>query len=157
MIKLLRIDDRLIHGQVAISWSKYYNIHTIVIANDAVVKDEFLKMTLGLAKPMDVELKIIGVDDAIRYVCEHKESPRNVMVIVNNLRDAKRLVKEGGVSSVNFGNLRERAGSVRYSSAVTLTEEDLTICKELIDAGIELEIRWVPDDGKVLIKKVINY
>ena len=157
MIRLLRIDDRLFHGQVAISWSKYYSIHTIVIANDVVVKDEFLKMTLGLAKPMDVELKIVAVDDAIRYVQEHIDSRRNVMVIVNNLQDAKRIVKEGGVPSVNFGNLRERAGSVRYSSAVTLTEEDLAICKELIDDGVELEVRWVPDENKVLIKKIINY
>ncbi len=156
MIKLLRVDDRLLHGQVAMVWTKNLGIHTIVIANDSVASDEFLKMTLGLAKPMDVELKIENVENAIKYMKVNMESRQNVMVIINNLSDAEKILKETSVKSLNIGNLRERKDSVRYSRSMTLTSEDVRICKELIDAGVELELRMIPEEKKVLIKNLIK-
>lgn len=156
MIKLLRVDDRLLHGQVAMVWTKNLGIYTIVIANDSVASDEFLKMTLGLAKPMDVELKIENVENAIKYMKVNMESRQNVMVIINNLSDAEKILKETSVKSLNIGNLRERKDSVRYSRSMTLTSEDVRICKELIDAGVELELRMIPEEKKVLIKNLIK-
>lgn len=156
MIKLLRVDDRLLHGQVAMVWTKNLGIHTIVIANDSVASDEFLKMTLGLAKPMDVELKIENVENAIKYMKANMESRQNVMVIINNLSDAEKILKETSVKSLNIGNLRERKDSVRYSRSMTLTPEDVRICKELIDAGVELELRMIPEEKKVFIKNLIK-
>ena len=156
MIKLLRIDDRLLHGQVAMAWTKNLGIHTIVIANDSVASDEFLKMTLGLAKPIDVELRIENVENATKFIKANIESRQNVMVIINNLVDAKRILSVTPIKSLNIGNLRERKDSVRYSFSMTLTPEDISICKELIDAGIELELRMVPEEKKVLIKNLIN-
>lgn len=156
MIKLLRVDDRLLHGQVAMVWTKNLGIHTIVIANDSVASDEFLKMTLGLAKPIDVELKIENIENAIKYMKNNLESRQNVMVIINNLADAKKILGETQIKVLNVGNLRERKDSVRYSRSMTLTPEDVAICKELIDKGIELELRMVPEEKKVLIKNLIK-
>ena len=48
MIKLLRVDDRLIHGAVAFSWTKELSINLIVLANDKIAKDDFQKMTLDI-------------------------------------------------------------------------------------------------------------
>ena len=56
MIKVLRVDDRLLHGQVAQSWTSFYHIDKIFIINDEVENDEFSKVTLNLAKPKNVEL-----------------------------------------------------------------------------------------------------
>ncbi|HPX32225.1 MAG TPA: PTS sugar transporter subunit IIB [Erysipelotrichaceae bacterium] len=156
MISVIRIDDRLLHGQVALLWTQTYSIHTVVIVNDKVVNDEFLKMTLGLAKPIGVELKIISVADGIAYMREQMETTRRVMVIINNLLDAKRIFDELDLPSLNFGNLRERADSARYAPAISLTSEDIEICKYLLDKGVELEIRRTPDESKTLIKKLLN-
>lgn len=156
MIKLLRIDDRLLHGQVAVAWTRSLGIHTIVIANDSVATDEFLKMTLGLAKPSDVELKIETVDNAIQIINESADSKHNVMVIVNNFCDAKRIIGATSIQSLNVGNLRERKESTRYSVSVTLTPEDISICKELIHAGIELEQRMIPEEKKVYMENLLR-
>ena len=155
MIKIMRLDERLIHGQVALSWVKDYNIHIVLIVNDKVVNDAFLKMTLGLAKPPGVELKIVNVEDGINLIKQYETSSNNVMIIVNNTQDVKRIVDNTNIKSVNFGNLSERTNSKRVSNSVTLTPEDIEICKELIDKGIELEIRWVANDRKQLIKNLI--
>ena len=156
MISVVRIDDRLLHGQVALLWTQTYSIHTVVIANDKVVNDEFLKMTLGLAKPIGVELKIVSVDDGIVYMKEQKDTLKRVMVIINNLIDAKKIFDKLDLPSLNFGNLRESTDSIRYAPAISLTSEDIEICKYLIDRGTELEIRRTPDESKVLIKKLLN-
>ena len=62
MIVLLRVDDRLLHGQVAKTWTKKYSVDEILIVSDEVVDDEFSKMTLCLAKPSNVKLRFVGLD-----------------------------------------------------------------------------------------------
>ena len=156
MIKLLRVDDRLVHGQVAMKWTRTLGIHTIVVANDSVASDEFLKMALGLAKPADIELKIENVEDAIELINQNVDSKQNLMVIVNNLVDAKKIIDATPITSLNIGNLREREGSKKYTLSVTFTPEDIEICKQLVSAGIELEQRMIPEERKVMIKKLIS-
>lgn len=156
MIKVLRVDDRLLHGQVAVSWTKVLGIQTIVITNDSVVNDEFLKMTLGLAKPLDVELKIINVDEGIEFINENYDNKKSVMVIVNNLIDARRIIEATKINSLNIGNMRERKGSSRYSFSMALTSEDVDVCKDLLANGVEIEQRMLPSDSKVYIKDLLN-
>ncbi|TXX29607.1 Firmicu-CTERM sorting domain-containing protein, partial [Escherichia coli] len=55
MIKLVRIDHRLLHGQVVFSWSKFFNINRIIVANDEAANDEFKKMSLNLSKPAGIK------------------------------------------------------------------------------------------------------
>ena len=77
MIKLLRIDDRLLHGQVAFSWTKVLSIESIIIVNDEVVKDEITKMTLGIAKPRGTTLVVKGVEDGIAISNQYIVSFKN--------------------------------------------------------------------------------
>lgn len=156
MIALIRVDDRLLHGQVAFLWTKSLAVQKIIIANDNAANDEFLKMTLGLAKPMGVELEIVDVKQGTEIVRSEIATSKIVMVVINNLKDAKTIldsVKE--IKSLNLGGLRERPGSTRYSHSVTLTQEDVQICKDLIKNGIEVEIRMVPEDHKVFVEKLL--
>lgn len=157
MIKLLRVDDRLLHGQVAFAWTKNLNVNLIVVANDKIAHDEFTKMTLGLAKPANVNLTIVEVEKAMQILNTEKAKRYTSLIIVNNMNDAKRLatnVEE--IKSINLGGLREREGSVRYTNAVTLTAEDAEICKELIKAGYEVEARQMPSDSKQNMKEVLE-
>lgn len=156
MIALIRVDDRLLHGQVAFLWTKSLAVQKIIIANDKAASDEFLKMTLGLAKPMGVELEIVDVKKGIELIQKEVSTSKIVMVVINNLNDAQKIldaVKE--IKSLNLGGLRERPGSTRYSHSVTLTLEDVNICKYLIDNGVEVEIRMVPEDHKMLVERLI--
>ena len=63
MISLFRIDDRLIHGQVAMAWSKAANADIIIAVDKTAANDQLQKMALLLAKPSGVEAKIIDPKD----------------------------------------------------------------------------------------------
>ena len=67
MIKKLRVDHRLLHGQVAFSWTSALNVDCILIANDSVMKDELRKTTLKMAKPNGVKLVMKNIEDSIIY------------------------------------------------------------------------------------------
>lgn len=154
MIKLLRIDDRLLHGQVAFAWTKNLGIHLIYVLNDVLVNDEITKMTLGIAKPYGTKLSVYAVDEGIEELKKHVKTNKNVMIIINNVKDAQRITAAiPEIRAVNFGGIKEKPGveSKRYTGSVTLTMEDIEICKQMREMGVAMEIKAVPDEkGKSL-------
>ncbi|WP_316828681.1 PTS sugar transporter subunit IIB [Pedobacter miscanthi] len=156
MIKLTRIDDRLVHGQVAFTWTPSLGIDCILVANNKVVKDEFQKMTLNLAKPSGIKLLIKSVADAAVFLNDERSKPLTILVLINNVKDAATLVAEvPEITSVNLGGLRSKDGSKLISKAFAVNEDDIEIIRELLDNGIELEVRQVPTDHKRLVKELI--
>jgi PTS system mannose-specific IIB component/fructoselysine and glucoselysine-specific PTS system IIB component len=156
MIKLIRIDDRLVHGQVAFTWTPALDADCLVVANDKVAKDEFMKMTLGLAKPASAKLLIKSLADAAIFLNDPRAQNLKILLIVNSVRDAAVLVDEiSGIRSVNFGGIRTKDGTRSISKAIALTYEDILIIKEMLAKGLELEVRQVPTDKKVMIETLI--
>lgn len=179
MLKLIRIDDRLVHGQVALTWTPALNINCMVVANDRAATDEFLRMTLGLAKPAGVRLHILTVRDAVDFLNDEKNGGLSVLVLVNSVKDVYALVvgvgdasagvdggAGGGVNgsvgggaairSINFGGIRARPGANAVSKAVALTPDDVVLIRELLGRGIELEVRQVPTDKKVSLQTLLS-
>lgn len=152
MISLLRIDDRLLHGQVALTWTPSLGAGCILVANDKVANDSFQKMALNLAKPAQVKLLVKSIADAAEILNDVRYNTIKMLVLVNSVKDAfalSDLVPE--VKSVNFGGIRTREGSKPVSKAVSLTEDDRQFIKQMDAKGLELEIRQVPGDKKQLI------
>jgi|SRR5450432_431047 fructoselysine/glucoselysine PTS system EIIB component len=157
MIKLTRIDDRLVHGQVAFTWVPSLSANTLLIANDAVAKDEFQKMTLNLAKPAGTKLLIKTLADSISFLNDEKNNLLKILVLVKSIRDAAILaadVKE--IKSINVGGIRSKDGSRLISKAVAITDDDVPFINEMIKNNIELELRQVPTDNKQLIENLTN-
>ena len=92
MIKLLRVDYRLVHGQVAISWSGYLGADCILVANDEAAKDEMRQSVLRLSKPQRTKLVIKSIEDSIRAIKSGVTDKYNLFIVVNNIQDAERLV-----------------------------------------------------------------
>jgi fructoselysine and glucoselysine-specific PTS system IIB component len=156
MVKLLRIDDRLVHGQVAFTWTPALGIDCLFVANDRVAKDEFLRMTLGLARPAGVKLLIKSVGDAMVYLNDGKNKGQQLLVLVDSVKDAHSLalgVEE--IRTINFGGIRVKPGARAVSKAVALTESDILLVRELLAKGVELEARQVPTDTKLLIQNLL--
>lgn len=149
MLKLIRIDDRLIHGQVAFTWTPALNINCIIVANDRAATDEFQKMTLGLAKPVGVKLVIKTVRETISFLNDARNATLAMLVLIDSVEDAHTLVSEvPGIGSINFGGIRARQGAKPVSKAVALTDNDIVLIRELLEKGVELEVRQVPTDKK---------
>jgi fructoselysine and glucoselysine-specific PTS system IIB component len=156
MIKLIRIDDRLLHGQVALTWTPSLSADCLIIANDKVAGDEFQKMTLGLAKPAGTKLLIKTIAGAIGILKDDKYKSSKILLLVNGFKDAHAIAQEvAEITSINVGGIRNREGAKAISKAVSVTDEDLVLIKELLSKGIELEIRQVPSDKKQLVKDLI--
>jgi PTS system mannose-specific IIB component/fructoselysine and glucoselysine-specific PTS system IIB component len=156
MIKLTRIDDRLLHGQVAFTWTPSVGADCLVVANDKVAKDEFMKMTLNLAKPASAKLLIKSLADTVTFLNDPRSQPLKILVLINSVKDA--LVLADGVreiQSVNFGGIRTREGAKLISKAIAVSDEDIDLIKGMLSKGIELEVRQVPTDKKVLIETLI--
>jgi fructoselysine and glucoselysine-specific PTS system IIB component len=156
MIKLTRIDDRLVHGQVAFTWTPSLDVDCLLVANDKVVKDEFQKMTLNLGKPSRIKLLIKSVADAATFLNDERSKPLKILVLVNNVKDAGAMVAlVPEITSINLGGLRSKDGSKLISKAFAVNEEDIVIIRELLEKGVELEVRQVPTDHKQLVKELI--
>lgn len=156
MIKLTRIDDRLVHGQVAFTWTPALGVDCLLIANDKVAKDEFLKMTLGLAKPANTRLLIKSLADAAAFLNDEKSCNARILLIVNSVKDAYAMVNEvPEIKSINFGGIRMIDGTRLISKAVAVSDGDIELIKELLDKGIELELRQVPTEKKQLVESLI--
>ncbi|HVW95341.1 MAG TPA: PTS sugar transporter subunit IIB [Mucilaginibacter sp.] len=156
MIKLTRIDDRLVHGQVAFTWTPALGVNCLLIANDKVAKDDFLKMTLNLAKPAGVKLLIKSIDDAVAFLNNEKSTGLKILLIINSVKDAYQLVNSvPEIRSVNFGGIRMNNGSRLISKAVAVSDDDIELIKELLNKGIELELRQVPTEKKQLVESLI--
>src|SRR3978361_1591905 len=107
MIKLTRIDDRLVHGQVAFTWTPALGVDCLIVANDKVAKDEFMKMTLGLAKPAGTKLLVKSLTDAAAYLNDEKNKNLKVLLIINSVRDAAAMANQvSEIRSINFGGIR---------------------------------------------------
>ena len=156
MIKLTRIDDRLVHGQVAFTWVSSLGIDCLVIANDKVARDDFQKMAMGLAKPPTAKLLILTLAEAITFLNDIKSKNAKILLLVNCVIDAFTLsnaVPE--IQSINFGGIRTKESARLISKAIAVSVDDVNVIQQMLDKGLELEIRQVPTDKKQMVRSLI--
>ena len=156
MITLLRVDHRLLHGQVAFSWTQYVGADCILIANDKVPDDELRKTTIKLAKPPSVKLVIKNINDSIESIKSGVTDKYNLFIVVESVNDAWRIasaVEE--IKSINLGGIKAKEGSKNISKAINLLPEEIEQLQQLVGKGVEVEIRQVPNDRKQLFAECV--
>ncbi|WP_308622602.1 PTS sugar transporter subunit IIB [uncultured Enorma sp.] len=157
MVELLRVDDRLLHGQVAYAWSKSLPINLIVIANDEVSQDKAAKATFALAKPAGMNLVISTVEKTIAFLGSEKARNYRALVLVNNLDDAAAIARSTeDISAINVGGMREHDDSKRYLPAVCLTPHDTEVIAALSHEGYEVYAQQVPSDTKTKLAGLLG-
>lgn len=108
MIKLFRIDERLIHGQIAIKWSRHTGVDSIVVANDHAAENVMIQKSLKMAAPPGIKTVIKTLDAAIATLNDPRCEPLKVLVLVNSPADALKMVRAvKGIPFVNIGKLRQ--------------------------------------------------
>ncbi|ELI8803839.1 PTS sugar transporter subunit IIB [Klebsiella michiganensis] len=156
MITLLRVDHRLLHGQVAFSWTQYVGADCILIANDNVPEDELRKTTIKLAKPPSVKLVIKNINDAIESIKSGVTDKYHLFIVVESVNDAWRITSAvEGIKSINLGGIKAKEGSKNISKAINLLPEEIEQLQQLVGKGVEVEIRQVPNDRKQLFVQCV--
>ena len=153
---LWRIDDRLIHGQVATRWTKETGVQRIIVVNDQVEKDKTRSTMLKQAVPPGVTAHVVSVDKMMRVYNNPEYAGDKVMLLFTNPTDALELVRRGvQIQSINIGGMAYKEGRVMLDMSVSVDEKDIEAFKELDSRGIELEVRKVASDKKVPVLQLI--
>lgn len=152
----IRIDERLIHGQVAAYWTRNLNAHRILVIDDFAAKDQIQKMALKMATPGGVKLSILTVPTATKNLIEGKYEGENVFVIVRNPKTLREVYDAGyKMDTVNVGNMSSKFGSVQVRRSVGVTPEDVKEFKTLLDHGVKITAQMIPDDEIVDFAPII--
>jgi mannose/fructose/sorbose-specific phosphotransferase system IIB component len=156
-IVLVRVDDRLIHGQVVVGWTRTVGGTNIVVANDEVANNSMQRTLLKMAAPAGVKATILTVEEAAKQLNEQKFSGENVIVLVRDPQSLVRLVESGfNLKKVNVGNVRSAQGKIRLTKEVHASEAEIEAWKKLDKLGVILEAQWLPDQPKTNFNEVIK-
>jgi mannose/fructose/N-acetylgalactosamine-specific phosphotransferase system component IIB len=149
-IVLVRVDDRLVHGQILEGWLPCTKAQELLVANDALAQDDLRKAIMQLAIPYTVDLIIDSVERIALLLQETEEREIRQIVIVDNPLDALRL-KRAGVrfDRLNLGNLRPNNVTVCLSRSVSVGEDTLEALEHIVREGIQVNIQSVPYEKAV--------
>lgn len=156
MILLTRVDFRLLHGQVAVSWTSGLGADCILIANDQATNDKLRKTTMKLAKPSGVKLVIKSIEDAVQALNSGVTDKYKLFIVVESVEDAAKLVRAvPAVNKVNLGLIKAKEGSRNISKSINVLPEEEILIQEMLKSNVEVEIRQVPNDMKIMAANVL--
>lgn len=161
MIELLRIDERLIHGQIVTGWSKLLGVSAIVVGNDKAATDDMTKMTLKLAAPQGMKVSIKSVEDAIVLLNDPRCETMSILVIVDNPQDALKIATAvPGIPEINVGNYgrlgKEENNREQLSRALFANKAEIAILKLLLDTQIPCHVQMTASEEKEKLADVIR-
>lgn len=148
-VKFLRIDSRLIHGQVAGSWVNHVGPETLIAASDAAANDELRKTLLLQVGPASARTNVLDIAKTIRVYYNPDYKGMRTMIVVESPMDALALIKAGiKVDEVNVGGVTFKEGMTLITEAVSVNEEHLEAYKALNDLGVKMTLQQVPNSSR---------
>lgn len=147
---LVRIDSRLLHGQVATAWSKDIKPSRIIVVSDNVAKDDLRKKLITEAAPAGIKAHVIPIDQMIKIAKDDKHfGGEKALLLFETPQDALKAI-EGGVpiKELNIGSMAHSAGKVQPNKVLAFDQNDIDTFKKLEARGITFDVRKVPTDSK---------
>ena len=141
----VRIDNRLLHGQVVQFWIPHLGVENLIVADDEIAHNESMQTIYRLALPTLVDLKI--VDIAHLKAALDELSPLSNMVLIRGISELASVIKEGAViERITIGNVHAAPFRTRVTDAVYLSQEEREILCWMVDQGVTVEIQTFPGD-----------
>lgn len=159
MIVQLRVDERLIHGQVVTAWSRALDVNNLLVANDEIIHDELRVKALLMTAPAGKRVHIKSVDETIKLLSDPRADKMRILLIVDNPKDAVRLTEALHIEHVNVANYRKKKSKDKvvihgYCSA---DPQDLEYFKKLAEITPDIFTQMLPtvprEDFRELLKK----
>lgn len=149
-IKFARIDDRLIHGQVATVWAKEAGAERIIVVSDEVSKDEIRKTLVKQAAPPGIKVNIVDVAKAVKVYRNPKYATETVFYLFTNPTEVSELVAAGvPLKTINIGGMQFKTGKKQITKAISVSEEDIAAFDRLKNQGVVLDCRVVATDPQI--------
>ncbi|BFK82587.1 PTS sugar transporter subunit IIB [Clostridium baratii] len=155
-IEFVRIDDRLLHGQVVTTWIKKYEIEQAIIVSEEVANDKFRQTILKTAAPEGIKVVFFNPE---KFISVYHTVPikRRTMLLFTNPKEVWECV-DGKVdfNYLNVGNMSKTSSNEKITAGVAVTTDDRRYFKSIINKGVRVEIQMVPNDKSEDMKNYIN-
>ena len=146
----VRIDERLIHGQVAGIWAPSLHTQRIIVINDEAAADSLQKSSLRMAAPTSMRLSVLPVESAAKNIRSGKYGKQRLFLVFKNPTDVLRYLKAGGkLTHVNVGNMSYKEGSKDITKSIQVLEEEIDVFESIAAMDINVTAQLVPNDPVV--------
>ncbi|MGG6345544.1 PTS mannose/fructose/sorbose transporter subunit IIAB [Enterococcus faecium] len=143
----VRIDERLIHGQVAGIWAPSLHTQRIIVINDEAAADSLQKSSLRMAAPTSMRLSVLSVESAAKNIRSGKYGKQRLFLVFKNPTDVLRYLKAGGkLTHVNVGNMSYKEGSKDITKSIKVLEEEIDVFESIAAMDINVTAQLVPND-----------
>ena len=158
MIKCLRVDDRTIHGQVAIAWTKFLSSEVIMVCDDEIIKDQTVVVSLKMAGPPGVKVAVQSVDSAIKTLNDERSHKLNIFAITRDLQSCYRICQgaTSQVARVNLGNygcldeaikgggMSDMSNKRQLVRQVHVTPDEIVLLRQIVALGVPVDVQTLP-------------
>lgn len=145
---LARIDTRLLHGQVATTWTKSTNPDRIIVVSDNVAHDELRKNMIIQAAPPGVKAHVVPIDKMIAVAQDPRFGATKALLLFETPQDALKAIQGGvDVKTLNVGSMAHSQGKVAVTKALAFDKDDVKTMREIEKLGVKFDVRKVPADS----------
>lgn len=153
-IRLVRIDFRLIHGQVITKWSKLTDVKSIVVVNDELAADEFMADIYVIAAPPGMQVDVISKDQLVQGVKDGKFDSGKILVLFKNIEDVREVVEKGvAFKQVQVGGLGSGNGRTSVVKGISVDKTDIANLTFVQEQGAEVTFQVTPEEPKLSLEK----
>lgn len=155
-VSLVRVDFRLVHGQVVVKWSKVAKATKIIVMNDVIAADKTIKSVYKMAAPAGVKVLCYSLEKGMTKYKETQFGDGRAMVMFKDIKDCYRAWKAGfDMPKLQLGNCPRGADKKALNNEVYATEEEIGLLKEMSAAGVDIVIHTIPEGTCVSFDKVM--
>lgn len=152
-----RVDDRLIHGQVATSWIRGNNIQVVVVVDDAIANNPTQISILKVSAPAEIKIYALSIDRFVEKFNKGILDNYRVMLVFENVEVPLRLIEKGiPVKSLNLGGMRFKEGRRQITKALSVSETEEVTIRKICELGVEVEHRQLASDTKVQVESLLK-
>ena len=156
-IQLIRIDDRLIHGQVVIGWAGHLKTKQIILCEDTIAKNDWEKELYLSIVPEHIKAKIMTTAELAEYFKDSYLDLGKTIILVNSPRVIENLVQLGApINKVNVGGIHFKDGRKKLLNYLYVNEDEIASFKRCIDKGVEFDCQDIPLCKRTTLRKLIQ-
>lgn len=155
-VSMVRIDERMIHGQVVAQWIRCIHCEKILLVDNGVYKDDFLKKVVQMACPSDIELEVMSNDLAAEFLQSDASNQKALMVLVRHPDTIEALVDKGvEITKLNLGGMGMKPGRKKVYHNIAISPAEAETFRRLAAKGVETTIQMTPSEKVIdLMKKL---
>ncbi len=157
-IKLVRVDFRLIHGQIIIKWRKVFQTNKIIVIDNILAADEFMARIYASAAPADVVVKVYSEDRAMRIWEKNQFGDGKVMILFKDIETCCRMIEMGmEINEVQLGGVPHGNDKKVIMKAVSLNSTEMNMIQSIHDThGVDISIQVVPENSKMEFSEIMK-